>query len=227
MIRYYTVAIGAVLLIAGARAQSPSPAPAGGQAQPKSKPQPEASMMPPDKVRWAAPVFVATPSEPVAFKEIIKYTYRLQSFTPPFRVEAVAKGAAGYKTPEEAMIARTSALMAADVDWWLSIWDQKSRDQQKELLAQTGRKEAMTSSWKDVFAKNRLQLLHKVTYGNYVIVTYRMVNVDTGKTGDAELPVVFKNEGGVWRSTNDLHADAILLQSPWIDGRLATEVVVK
>ena len=125
------------------------------------------------------------------------------------------------------MITIVSAMRAGDVDWWLSLWDIKARDEQESLLRQKpGKASSMITGWKGLFGKTRVELVRTLTYGDYVIISYQLVTPDTGQTS-WELPSVFRREGGAWRATNDLRSDPLPRVEPWVSGKTEEEEVVR
>jgi hypothetical protein len=201
----------------------------GQQAQPKAPIKGPVSMAAPnDLVKWADPALTASPSQPVTFKKTVRFAYKEQAFDPPYRIAApIPKASASYATPEDAAIARISALMEANVDWWLSIWDAKTRKEQDEILKKAGEGERLAANWKDIFTLNRAELKHKITYGNYVIITYDLVNSRTNERANQEFPSIFHLEGGVWKATNDLRSVAMIPLSPWASGKSSYEETFK
>ena len=172
-----------------------------------------------DLVGWAEPAVGATPSQPVKFRTAMRFHYTQQQFQPVFTVTPIARTAARYNTPEDAMLARVSAIVTGDYDWWLSIWDAGSRKEQEERMKAPGEAEKMVAGWKDLYAHNHIELQHKIAYGQYVIVTYKVVPNGAGQGNPSEFPTVFHLEGGAWKSTNDLRSDPLVPMSPWNTGK--------
>jgi hypothetical protein len=205
---FFIVIAGALGLVA----QAPTPA---------AKPMSRADTTP-----WAVPHLAASAPRNVVFKGVTLFRYQEQSFSPPYRIEAVDRRAAAYSTPEAAMVSRASAIMTGNLAWWLDSWDDKTRAQQVDYFkANAAEEQKMVTTWKQMFVQGRMEMLHKITYGKYVILTYRVVNKDTGQGGTLELPTIFHQEKGLWKATNDLRADPLLPLSPWSTGKASQEEI--
>jgi hypothetical protein len=176
---------------------------------------------------YMAPQYPTASPEVKRFTNTTRYLYVEQRFDPPYIVQPAPRNQADYSTPEGTMRARASALANLDYDWWLECWDSASRPIMEK---QPGKgKEYWIEQWRGLYAKNRFRLVHRIETRGYVILTYNMVDPNTGadKGNGLEYPIVYKRENGRWYASQDLARDPLPVLSPWVTGLNSKEVEVR
>lgn len=144
---------------------------------------------------------------PTAKKQIVVelvYNYELADYTPPVPVRALSSSAeAVYTSPEGAVIANLSAMLAKDWQWFIDGWTAASaKGIEADLLKQNLTHQQMVNKW-DMFKKGEKELVSRIKTGDFVIITYT-----TGAGG--KMFAVVKRENGLWHLTNELSDDPIL-----------------
>ena len=152
-----------------------------------------------------APRFPA--SKPETEEVVVEQIYRFQvrQFEPPVGVQPVAKAKAGYSTPEDALIAQCSAMLAGDYDWWLAGWDNAG----KEAVAKRGA-DYWKNNWSDLLGARTFVLLRRAETDGAVIFEYKLDPPPTMQ----ELrqgTMVFRQEDGRWANTRALAEDPVAL----------------
>jgi hypothetical protein len=178
---------------------------------------------------WAWPAYSATQPQEKAISMIDHYRYREVKYEPPIVVQAISRERQSYRTPEEAMISRMSAMMTSDFDWWMSTWDQDARKQTIDNQKAEGRtKEFWVQWWQEMFSTIRVVLVRRIETGKYVVLTYRLMTPEGQDAGnEMEFPTIFHDVEGKWLATLDLSEDSLVFQSPWVSGKNETEETVR
>ena len=133
------------------------------------------------------------------------YRYRVRQFTPPVRIKPVAKGAASYATPEDALIAQCSAMLAGDYEWWRSGWDKTGQ----ERVAKRG-PEYWTTNWRDLLGNRTFVVLQRAETAGAVIYAYKL-DPPPQIEALAQGTIVFHQDSGRWAVTNALEEDPVHL----------------
>ncbi len=136
-------------------------------------------------------------------------------------IQYLEKDKVTYDFPENAVVARFSALAAMDLAWWKNQWvtDAEARISLEKLLANGSTETELINRWGSITQYNNIQLNSRVTYENYSIVTYQVVKKGlTPEHGNFVLPVVFKLIDGAWKVSSGLSRSPLLAHSPWRTG---------
>jgi len=179
---------------------------------------------------WVWPRVSTTPPEPRTLTLLDHYDYREMRYDPPYLIDAgVPKAEARYDRPEYVVLARISAMLAGDYDWWLQNWDPESREFIARKNAENGdTPESWVTLWKDRLRFMRFKLVRRIESGPYVIVTYHLVTPKGADAGNGlEMPIVLHRVGERWYATQALHKDPFLPASPWVTGQKVMEVDVR
>ncbi|WAJ70160.1 hypothetical protein [Catenovulum adriaticum] len=174
---------------------------------------------------WASPTYPA--SEPKPFEVTIQTQYEYQLWVPkrtPQKLRLLQKKYASLTTPEEALVSRFSAISSLNYPWWLSTW----QDSSKQLALNFYQKKGLDQNywldtWKKQFVGRSIKLKYKVKYQNYIIFTYN-VSAPSGKESFLDVPIVFNQQQQQWLVSLDLRKSPLLRLSPWVSG-LDTETV--
>jgi hypothetical protein len=133
------------------------------------------------------------------------YRFQVRHFEPPVGVQPVAKAKAGYATPEDALIAQCSAMLAGDYEWWLTGWDKAG----KEAVAKRGG-EYWKKNWSDLLGARTFVLLQRAETDGAVIFEYKLdppPTIQELRQGT----MVFRQEDGRWANTRALAEDPVAL----------------
>lgn len=145
--------------------------------------------------------------------EELMYFYRHMRYEPAVVVAPVAKAGASYDSPEAAVIARISAMIAGDVAWWRDTWTADARQMMEARDRQLGRgADHWPARWHEVLEGARVELTDRIETGQYVLIAYRVVPPG-GQTADAPPLVsiaVLEQVGGRWLGTQALAEDPVL-----------------
>ena len=133
------------------------------------------------------------------------YRYRVRQFTPPVRVKLVAKSAANYSTPEDALIAQCSAMLTGDYEWWRAGWDSAGQ----ETVAKRGA-EYWKKNWRDMLSDRTFVLLQRAETEGAVIYEYEL-DPPPQLQALARGMLVFRQDNGRWAVTNSLEDDPVFL----------------
>ncbi|GAB4520994.1 MAG: hypothetical protein Tsb0010_05240 [Parvularculaceae bacterium] len=175
----------------------------------------------------AEPAYPATDpvSRVITVREI--HFYDEAMFTPPVRLPQLPEGVSDQSTPERAMISRVSAIYQRDYDRFFQYWDEASqRIVEAELTTGAYTKEDLVGNW-GVLNGMDIVLKRKITAGDYEILTYQF-KVKGGDEGPLmEMPVIFKEQDGLWYATQDLRQDELIATSPWVSGENEVEFTVR
>ena len=185
------------------------------------------SQIAPDQ-EWANPAYVAQSSQEHKVSITYRYTYEERIFTPPLVVESLAANARTFMSPESTMIARASAMKELDYAGWLATWDQPSQLQMEQRAKQAGLKLSdVVDQWRGILKAGQIMMVRRIQTGQFVILTYRIVDSSRRDIGQLELPSVFHLVGDQWLGTQELSTDELLLESPWITGTQHIERTAK
>ncbi len=167
-----------------------------------------AAAQPPKPVHKAG-VALGTPAYRALTVEMV-YTYSVTPYAPALRVVPVEPALASYATPEDALIANLSSLAAANFAWNNQTWTVPSVQEMEKRDKEQGETAAKWEArWKTLYVGKRFELLNRIDYSKYVLIEYRV----TAQAGGA--PIVdtasLVKEGGLWKLTQELAADPILV----------------
>lgn len=208
----FVVSVVIVMVAAGVpvgqQQQPPIPQPPQVPITPPPPPPPpvnneKPAMSPPD------PLYPTTPPELKQFVFENVYNYKRMRYQPPVTVQPVIRDRASYETPEQALHAHISAMLAGDFDWWLSEWDTASQAWIKERMTQLNRTPAF---WREIWAKTfqaQVVLVERIDtgpFGPYVMLIYSIR--DKGGKETLRSSFVTKYEAGRWVATQELAEDA-------------------
>lgn len=176
--------------------------------------------------KWTDPRYKATEPKDAKFTEIATYHYRESVLQPVVTIAPVSKVSATYDTPEHAMVARLSAMMSLDYDWWFETWDAKAQRQIREDNTRLKRgPEQWKSQW-GIFKAANVQLVRRIEIQQYRILTYVLIGKD-GTTKTPELVTVFQRDGSKWLATFDLKESDLLAAAPWATGKSEIHLTVR
>lgn len=164
------------------------------------------------------PSYPAGPSEEHKVTISYRYTYQETRLDVPFSLEE-GNVSRQVSKPEEAMIARVVAMKRLDYPAWLETWDPQAKQQMEERAKQPDTTPtALTAQWRGVLNTARMMMVRRIQTGEYVILTYRLIDRSGRDVGRLEFPSVFHLVGDRWLGTQDLASDFLLLESPWNTG---------
>ncbi len=169
---------------------------------------------------WVWPTLDTSEPQTGELTVTTRYVYKLYVAEGAQELPVLDRPAATLETPVDALIARMSALRKLDYDWWLSLWDKRSRELYQEKDRREGRnRDYWLTLWKAQFRDARILVRKKIEYGKYTIFTYSVLS-KTGQDigGGIEFPLVLAKEDGNWKVTLDLRANPLLSESPWYSG---------
>lgn len=177
---------------------------------------------------WLTPAYPAQPSEQYTVTLKYSYTYEERQFASWYSLEALPKNQWAFTSPESAMIARGAAMRQMDYEGWLATWDASS----KTLMEQRAKEHhqelsAVVDQWKDILEIGKMTMVRRIQTGQYVILTYRIVDEAGRDIGQIELPSVFHRVDEHWLGTQDLSRDILLLESPWVTGEQHVERTIE
>lgn len=176
--------------------------------------------------KWTTASYKTTEPKDATFTEIATYHYRESVLQPVVTVAPVSKVSATYDTPEHAMVARLSAMMSLDYDWWFETWDAKAQKQIQEDNTRLKRgPEKWKSQWQ-IFKAANVQLVRRIEIQQYRVLTYVLIGKD-GTTKTPELVTVFQKDGNKWLATFDLKESDLLAAAPWITGKSEVRLTVR
>jgi hypothetical protein len=166
---------------------------------------------------WQSPAYPAESNQEHTVSITYQYTYDERLFAPPFVIAAVSPMARTFASPEATMIARASAMKDLDYDAWLATWDEHAKAEMEQRAKQSGRKlNDVVDQWRGIMKAGRIMMVRRIQTGQFVVLTYRVVD-STGKDiSQLELPSVFHLVGDQWLGTQELSSDELLLESPWV-----------
>lgn len=155
------------------------------------------------------PRIKAQKPEDKTFTVIKHYQYRERVYSPPVKVIFLDRDPKTYSGPEAVLVSQLSAMRNLDFDWYLSTWDNVSKNKILEQEKVKGKSRSlMLKQWKDDFNTKEVILLRWIETGEYVVVTYKILSAG-GK--EREIPTVFRLSDGHWTATLELENDPVLL----------------
>lgn len=157
----------------------------------------------------------------------LEFTYVERDFLPPFRIQAQQQLNGVPSSPENTMRVRALAMMRQDYEGWLSTWDADARAGFPSEIQDPASVAERKRQWRAIFSVSRMVLFRKIETRQLVILTYKMLDENGNNVGQFELPSVFQETDGKWLGTQQLAADPLLIESPWISKRSIVEREVK
>jgi hypothetical protein len=214
------------LLVSGTFPHAAAQQPSGRQGQPaptqpqRGQPVPETQTQPPlpplpgpSKDKPVAgvprPIYPTTPPEDKKFTFEKIFNYRVMKYSPPVVIQRMTRDTASNATPEQALAAQVSAMLAGDYDWWLSSWDAASQKFHRERDLQMKRAPAdWRILWDRVLRGQQVRLVERAVtgpLGPYVMLLYELHDADGKVT--LKSTFVSREEAGRWVATLDLSED--------------------
>ena len=160
--------------------------------------------------------YPATPARQQTLTQTLEFTYLEGDFKPPYRIPAEPQQNGSFRTPEETMSVRASAMISQDYDLWLSTWDDSARAQFLHESTGPAAVAERKRQWRAMFSVSQMVLFKRIETREFVILTYKMLDEQGRNVGQFELPSVFQKIGNRWIGTQRLAADPLLIESPWI-----------
>jgi hypothetical protein len=168
---------------------------------------------------WVTPSYPARASEEHTVTLKYSYTYEERQLTPSYSIEPLPATVWNFASPESAMIARASAMKQLDYENWLATWDQSSQAEMQQRARQNNRELSdIVDQWRGILEVGRMVMVRRIQTGQYVILTYRVVDDSGRDIGQIELPSVFHLVKDRWLGSQELSSDILLLESPWVTG---------
>jgi len=167
-------------------------------------------------------MYVTYPVKPFEFElvsEQVEFKYEEAEYANNSKIEYIAIDKAKYDTPENAMIARFSALAAKDIQWWRGQWEsvEQADLSLSHLMANGATEKQIVNRWGNITEFNHIRLIRRITFNNYAIVTYQVVSKSKqSKKNKFEIPAVFKKIRGAWKVSSDLSKSPLIAHSPWV-----------
>ncbi len=176
------------------------------------------------RLLWAAPgqegltpAYPAQASEQHTVTLKYSYTYEERQFTPSYPIGPLPRNQWAFTSPESAMITRGAAMKQLDYEGWLGTWDDLSKSTMEQRAKEHNQElKAVVDQWRGILEVGRMTMVRRIQSGQYVILTYRIVDETGRDIGQMELPSVFHQVDGRWQGTQDLSSDILLLESPWV-----------
>jgi len=138
---------------------------------------------------------------------VIVPTYSYASLNYPIIFSTITKADAKYDTPENAFIAKKSALINHDLTWYYETLTVDTVELYKKLFSQNG---IDPSRHFDVVSKYDKTIIYdKIDYKDGVIL---LVETTTPEGAILRGPVVLIQENGLWKTTVKYRADSELKQ---------------
>ena len=160
------------------------------------------------------PAFAVSAPKVDKVVEVRQFFYRTMAYEPMVRVRPVAKADAGYDTPEAAAISSISAMLAGDLTWFRSTWDDAARALMENNDRDAGRSaDYWPNLWRERLSDKQMHLTHRIETGTYVLIAYRASPVDATNTDPAQsfdLITVLHEVDGRWVATQELMEDPVL-----------------
>jgi hypothetical protein len=155
------------------------------------------------------------------------FTYTERNFIPPFRIGLETSTSSLVDTPEHAMATRARAMAASEYDKWLATWDGEAKSQFAEEYQVPAKLGEQKRLWHAVFSVGQIVLFKRIETRQFVILTYRVLDQKGTNIGRLELPSVFRKVDGGWLGTQELSADPLLEESPWMTGQSSAQKEVR
>ena len=184
---------------------------------------------PREVIEWMFPIHrTASPAQ--RRKTVTEhFDYVEMEYAPsPVLTQFVSCDEASFATPEQAFVSRLSAMVAGDYEWWMEHWDAESQVIVNARNAQSGETpQDWIKRWSDQLISLRFKLVRRVETGDFVVVTYQLVDQDGADASGVglEFPTAFRKVEGRWMATQMLAADALMNLSPWSSGEPVVEFV--
>ena len=139
------------------------------------------------------------------------YYYMIADYAPPYVVTRVNRHGQKLDSPEHTAIALISAMMTADYDWYISLWDDKSVALMKEKDAEKGRsRDTWIALWEQVYRNTSVTLTKRIETGEYVIVAFEVKTPGKPENSSRQSELIFRKQGDSWLATQALAGDPVL-----------------
>ena len=163
---------------------------------------------------------------PVQDRFVVEYVYNFwkQTYRPAVAFKPVAKADASLATPEDCFVHQWSAMAAQDFEWWMSGWDESSREMMDARNKKMDRSpEFWEERWGMAMKDHRILLVERVDTGSYAMLIYKMQN----KLGETTMHSmhVCKQVGLKWYATQELAED--LMQHHYLEGKRRVTINVR
>jgi hypothetical protein len=147
------------------------------------------------------------------------YPFKLQKYTPELAIDKVATRSPLRASPEQVLAEMVASIAAGNFEWNSSLWDPKSRAAMAERDRLDGHGPAYWLEKWQPHAKASYRLLHRIEYGNYVLIEYE--RSDAGRQSKSTIALLAQQ--GQWYLTQEIAAEAIL--SSWNAQEMRVRVV--
>lgn len=167
---------------------------------------------------WVWPTFDTSEYQNRSTEVRTAYNFTSYKYQDSTFVDLVSKNKASYTTVEDAFVARMSAIISLDYDWWLSTLDDKSRVLALENYEKNNwDKTHWHNIWQHQFVGSKVKFIRKIEYKSYFIITYKIFRNGKDISGGFELPSAYKKKDGKWFATLDLRANRLMTLAPWVN----------
>lgn len=156
--------------------------------------------------------FETGPAEMKTLVEEISYQYFVRKYSPPVKVKLVKnREDVSYASPEEAVIAHISAMVAGDYEWSASGWDKVSQKFNSAHLKSVNlTPDLVTKKWKETFKDRRFELITRVDFRGGVLIEYRAISQSKAENNALTLKnVVKKQPDGMWKLTQEFRSHPV------------------
>ncbi len=156
--------------------------------------------------------------DPPQQKQVVveyKSLVQLSTVAQPVPFAFVAKDAAKFDTPENALIAMISAMSRGDYAAWLAGWTPPSRAQIEKTNADSKlTPETWINGWKRIVTGKQIAISARGDYirrgETYAFIRYRTIGAQAPNGGPLEQYLIFHRKGNQWEATNMLAEDIVV-----------------
>ena len=129
----------------------------------------------------------------------------------------------GNQGPDKELVSLVSAMKEQDYEWWLSVWNNQSKQIIKQLDRTESLKKNRVDRWVQLFSESRYLYLDKwLEFDNAVVIAYNLKN-ESKKIIDKKI-ILFRLVDGKWFA--DLTINQKFLMAIY-DGEDLKDIVVR
>ena len=153
---------------------------------------------------WPKPGFPIGDRQQKQFTVEYVYRYLQDDYKPAVTLTQVPRSAAQQDTPEHTLTALITAIQTLDYDWWLSLWDTRSR----EIFEQQAKEKKFDAAWwktrwQRSFQGKTVVLVSRLETVSDIILEIRVGPQTPGQPTPLN-PFTFRLEQGKWYATQEL-----------------------
>jgi hypothetical protein len=153
---------------------------------------------------WPKPSFPTGDRQQKQFTVEYVYRYLQDDYKPAVTLTHVPRSAAEQDTPEHTLAALITAIQTLDYDWWVSLWDTRSR----EIFEQQAKEKKFDAAWwkarwQRSFQGKTVVLVTRLETVSDIILEIRVGPQTPGQPSPLN-PFTFRLEQGKWYATQEL-----------------------